>query len=105
MVDFNYDSEVDILTVDEEGREPEDYEESLPVGDYVIDLDQNDRVLGVEILNASQNLPFTKQELESIQSAELRVEERSGARTITIEVEYQDQKGAFIVGYSPGVEA
>ena len=42
MTDFNYDSATDILTVDREGRSPEDYDRSRPIGEYVIDLNSKD---------------------------------------------------------------
>lgn len=69
MVESNYSSDVDILTLDVEDRVPEDYKESLPIGDYVIDLGDDGKFLGLEILNASQNLPFTREELGNIEQA------------------------------------
>lgn len=99
MVEFNYDSEVDILTVDRESRRPEDYKESIPVGDYVVDVDEVGRFLGLEVLNASQNLPFTIEELESIESVELEVKDRSGAETVSVDMRYSGNKGKFSLGY------
>lgn len=32
MTEFNYDSATDILTVDCEGRSPEDYDRNRPIG-------------------------------------------------------------------------
>lgn len=99
MVDFNYDPKVDILTVDLEGREPEEYEESLPIGDYIVDLDSEGNFLGLELLNASQNLPFTQEELQSIDEIDLELKERGEATTVAVDIEYSDSRGKFSFGY------
>lgn len=99
MVDFDYNSELDILTVDLESRSSEDYEESIPVGDYVIDVDDEGGFLGLEIINASQNLPFTVSELEGIEDVELEIVDRNEARTVSVKITYSDSKGKFSVGY------
>lgn len=99
MVEFNYNSDLDILTVDVEGRRPEDYQESVPVGDYMIDVDGEGSFLGLEILNASQNLPFTVRELEGIEDVELEIIDRNEARTVSVKITYSDSKGKFSVGY------
>jgi uncharacterized protein YuzE len=105
MVDSNYSSDVDILTLDIDGREPEDYQESLPIGDYVIDLGDEGEFLGLEILNASQNLPFTSQELENIESAELELNQRGEATTISVNIEYSGNTGKFSLGYETNARA
>jgi len=99
MTDFNYDSATDILTVDREGRSPEDYDRSRPIGEYVIDLNSKDEVIGLEVLNASQNLPFTKSELENIEDVSLDSMERGEGTTISVNVTYSGNKGKFSLGY------
>jgi len=99
MVEFNYDQETDILVADKQ-REPEDYESSIPVGDYIIDINEDNEVLGIEILNASQNLPFTKEELRNIKQLKLKVEERNKAKTISLNIQYSTgNKGKISFGY------
>lgn len=99
MVDFSYSPEVDILVVDLEDRSPEDYQESIPVGDYVVDVDDDGEFLGLEVLNASQNLPFTVEELKSIEDAELEVKTKHGAVTVSVNLKYPGNTGKFSLGY------
>ncbi|MDY6788683.1 MAG: hypothetical protein SVV03_01840 [Candidatus Nanohaloarchaea archaeon] len=105
MVMFNYNSNLDILTVDREERAPEDYERSVFVGDYIIDLDSDGGFLGLELLNATQNLPYTKEELEEADKADIKLKERSGAETVTVNFKCPGTKGSFSVGYRQEVNA
>ncbi|MFB6208764.1 MAG: DUF2283 domain-containing protein [Candidatus Nanohaloarchaea archaeon] len=100
IVEFKYNPELDIITIDKEGRSPEEYEESLPMGDYIVDIDNEGNFLGLELLNASQNLPFNKEELEKIEKVELSLKERGDARTIGVDIEYSGSKGKFSLGYA-----
>lgn len=99
MVDFSYDPSVDILTVDIEGRRAEEYDSSRAVGDYAVDLSEDGNVLGIEVLNASQNLPFTQEELKNIDYIELEASKRGGAITVSVNVTYSGNKGKFSFGY------
>ena len=66
----------------------------------IVDLTEEGEVLGIEILNASQNLPFTKQELKNIQELQLNVEERNNTKTISIQINYSTgNKGKISFGY------
>ncbi|PSH01282.1 MAG: hypothetical protein BRC26_03895 [Nanohaloarchaea archaeon QH_8_44_6] len=105
MVDYDYNKKADILTVDLEDRQPEDYDRSIAIGDYTVDLDEAGSILGIEILNATRNLPYTSKELQSIENADLKQVRRSGARTVIVEIEYSSNKGAFSLGYQDSIEA
>jgi len=50
-VKINYNQELDILVIEEEDYD--DYEESVAINGFIIDLDSNSNFLGVEIMGAS----------------------------------------------------
>ena len=103
MVEFNYDAEVDILVIDRESRAPEEYEKSLPLGDYIVDLDQDGEFIGLELLNASKNLPFSKEELENIKDVKLDLKESDKATTIGLDLKYSDSRGKLSFGYGKAI--
>ncbi|MDY6769136.1 MAG: DUF2283 domain-containing protein [Candidatus Nanohaloarchaea archaeon] len=99
MVTTEYNADLDILTVDVENRSPEEYDRSIPIGDYIIDVADDGTVLGVEVLNAAQNLPYTKTDLEKITGAELDKQENGETGTVTVALESEEKTQSFTVGY------
>jgi len=61
---FNYKSDLDILTVEEESYE--NYSGSAEFANFVIDFSEDGDLLGVEIIDASEALPLSKEELGNI---------------------------------------
>lgn len=68
---FNYNSELDILTVEKE--EYENYSGSAEFANFVIDFNDDGEALGVEIIDASVATPLEKEDLENISEVECRV--------------------------------
>jgi uncharacterized protein YuzE len=64
-----YDAEDDILSLSG-GRK---IKSSIDIDDFIIDIDHRRLVCGMEILNASQNLGFTKAQLNSMKKADITV--------------------------------
>lgn len=66
---MNYDLEEDILSLSKNRK----VKASIDVGDFIIDIDNNGFVAGIEILNASQNLNLKETQLTSLEHASMRV--------------------------------
>lgn len=64
-----YDDEEDILSF----SKGKTVKSSIDVGDFVIDIDGKGFVAGIEILNASENLHLTGEQLKSLEKASLSV--------------------------------
>lgn len=77
MVD--YDKENDDLFLSK-GRG--NYEGSVEIGDFIIDFSKNDKIVGIEIMNASKNLNISKSLLNSIKAAHMSVSQRNQAMVI-----------------------
>ena len=67
-LEFNYSSELDILSVDDSSRE---YKRSIRTGNFVIDLDPEGSIRGVEIQNVSEMMGIDREQLSNISSVEL----------------------------------
>ena len=64
-----YDDEEDILFLSK-GRK---VKASIDIGDFIIDVDTNGFVSGIEILNASENLKISEGQLKGLQEASMVV--------------------------------
>ncbi len=64
-----YDEEEDILSLSR-GYE---VKASIEIGDFVIDVDHNGFIAGIEILNASQNLNISEEQLQNLKQASMNV--------------------------------
>jgi len=81
---FDYNSELDILTVEEE--EYDDYSGSAELANFVIDFDESGDVLGVEIIDASEALPIEKDELNEISQVKCSVERNEEYLKVSVEI-------------------
>lgn len=66
---IEYKPDIDVLVVEREDFE--DFESNLELDGYVLDLDSEGKFLGLEIIDASQKTPLSKEELESIENVEV----------------------------------
>ena len=64
-----YDKEEDILFLSKQRK----VQASIDIGDFVIDVDRNGFVTGMEILNASENLKLSPKQLAYLQKANMVV--------------------------------
>jgi uncharacterized protein YuzE len=64
-----YDKEEDILFLSKERK----VQASIDIGDFIIDVDMNGFVTGIEILNASENLKLSHEQLTCLQKAHMAV--------------------------------
>ncbi len=69
MARINYDYEEDILAMSK-GKKSK---ESIDVGDFIVDIDAQGFVAGIEILNASENLKISRQQLKMLKKASMVV--------------------------------
>ena len=69
MAKFNYKKDIDVLLVEEDDYS--EFDRSLELGGIVLDLDNENEFLGVEIIDASQKTPLSKQDLENIEDVEI----------------------------------
>ena len=64
-----YDQEEDILSLSK-GRK---VKASIDIGDFIIDIDTNGFVSGIEVQNASKNLNIAEEQLSELQRAQMTV--------------------------------
>jgi uncharacterized protein YuzE len=78
-LEINYSSELDIMSVDDMSRE---YEKSVQAGDFIIDLDSEGEVRGVEIQNISRILGVDRERLQNVSDVELQMISDEGKRSL-----------------------
>lgn len=100
---INYNKELDILVVEKEDYD--NYSESKELGGYIIDLNNESELLGVEILDTSQKTPLTKKELEKIEDAELELEKEEKYLKVNITVYLEGNKNIISSQYPREVSA
>ncbi|MBX4196579.1 DUF2283 domain-containing protein [Candidatus Pacearchaeota archaeon] len=66
---IDYDSENDILSISRGDK----VKASLDIGDFVLDINHDNLVCGIEVMDASENLGVSKEVLSSIQSVKMSV--------------------------------
>ena len=66
---IDYDSENDIFFVSNGDK----VKASLDIGDFVLDINHNNLVCGIEIMDASENLGIPKETLKSIRNMKMSV--------------------------------
>lgn len=66
---IDYDTQNDILFI----SDGEKAKASLDIGDFILDVNHNNLICGLEIMNASENLGITKDVLKSIQNMKMSV--------------------------------
>ena len=84
MLNIDYNREMDILVVEKEDYD--DYSDSLELGGFVLDLDSGSEFLGLEIIDASQKTPLSREELENIREAEVEIEKQDEYLRINLTV-------------------
>lgn len=62
-----YDKEEDILSLSKGNK----IKSSVDIGDFIIDIDKNSLISGIEILNASENLKISKEHLANIEKVSM----------------------------------
>jgi len=84
MLNINYNKEMNILVVEKQNYN--DYSDSLELGGFVLDLDTDSKFLGLEIIDASQKTPLSREELENIREAEVEIEKQDEYLRINLTV-------------------
>jgi uncharacterized protein YuzE len=92
-----YNEELDILLVERE--EYDGYARSRELGGYVLDLDEDDRFLGMEVIDASQRTPLAQDELVGIADAEVSLERTDEYVRVTIEVSVDGERSTITSQY------
>lgn len=85
---INYDAGENILVVSR-GRK---VKASIEVGDFIIDVDMDGFVSGIEILNASENLNISEEQLNGLQNVDMLVNYKPHYACIYLMMKFE-QKG------------
>lgn len=83
-----YDKEEDILSLSR-GRE---VKASIDIGDFIIDIDHNGFVTGIEILNASLNLDISEEKLQNLKQASMRVTYKPNHVYVFLVMQFEDKE-------------
>ena len=88
-LEINYSPELDIMSVDDMSKE---YEKSVQAGDFIIDLDPEGEIRGVEIQNISRILGVDREQLQNISDVELQLISDEGKTQITVRLNIEEQR-------------
>lgn len=88
-LEINYSPELDIMSVDDMSRE---YERSVQAGDFIIDLDPEGEVRGVEIQNISRILGADREQLQNVSDVELQMISDEEKTQITVRLNIEEQR-------------
>lgn len=88
MTKFDYHKEDDIAVF--RYGNYDDYERSIEVANFVVDLDGEGRFLGLEVINASRRLPLSKEELDNVRNVETEFFEDDDHKMISICIYYDE---------------
>jgi hypothetical protein len=88
-LEINYSLELDIMSVDDMSRE---YGRSVQTGDFIIDLDPEGEVRGVEIQKISKILRVYREQLQNVSDVELQMISDEGKTQITVRLNIEEQR-------------
>ncbi len=97
MIQAHYNDDIDVLVIEEE--EYEDFDQSLELGGFVLDLDTDGDFLGLEIIDATQKLPLTAEDLDSIDEVNVTVDQDENLLRIQIELVIDGQRSTITSQY------
>ena len=88
-LETNYSPDLDIMSVDDMSKE---YERSVEAGDFIIDLDPEGKIRGVEIQNISRILGIDREQLQKVSNVELQLISDQEKTQITVRLNIEQQK-------------
>lgn len=80
MPSFEYSKKDDIAVF--EYKDYDNYDRSIDIANFIIDLDDQNNFLGLEVIGASERLPLSREELESIKGIELNLQEKAAPQQL-----------------------
>ena len=103
MAKIRYDEEVDILVLSKERK----VKHSIDIGDFVIDIDMNGQVCGIEILDASENLKLTSEQLQNIKKASMTIEykDKTASIYLILKVDEKEKDNAYYRSETQKIES
>jgi uncharacterized protein YuzE len=90
MTEFEYHEEDDVAVF--QYRSYDDYDRSVDIANFVIDLDEENNFLGLEVIGASERLPLTKEELGNAEEVEIDVREDENGVMVSILIMTNDER-------------
>ena len=97
MVNFKYKEGVDILVVEED--EYSSFGRSIELGGIVLDINKEGGFLGVEIIDASEKTPLTREDLKNIDNAEIRYTKDEEKIKVELDLTIQGRKNTITSQY------
>ncbi|MBU1203469.1 MAG: DUF2283 domain-containing protein [Nanoarchaeota archaeon] len=88
-----YDWEEDILSLSK-GRK---VKASIDIGDFIVDIDANGFVAGIEILNASENLNLSENQLKELEEASMVVTYKPNYVYIYMVMQFKGKEKALTI--------
>lgn len=88
-LEINYSPELDVLSIDDMEK---DYEKSVQAGDFIIDLDPEWEIRGVEIQNISRILGVDREQLQNVSDVELQLISDEEKTQLTLRLSIAEQR-------------
>lgn len=84
---IDYDSDNDIFFI----SDGEKVKASLDIGDFVLDVNHNNLICGMEIMDASENLGISKEVLKNIKSMKMSVTYKTNNVYVLLMIVFKEQ--------------
>ena len=101
MTRFEY-HEKDDIAVFEYGNYS-DYQRSIDVANFVIDLSENGEFLGLDVIGASERLPLNRKQLSKVEDVEITVQEEEGNVMVTVVMKLGNEKTSLNLPVTGGM--
>ena len=85
--EINYDSENDIFFISDGSK----VRSSLDIGDFVLDVNGDNLISGIEVMDASENLGIDKKILEKIKSIKMSVNYKTNNVYVLLMISFQQK--------------
>lgn len=85
---ISYDEEEDILFLSKQRK----VKASIDIGDFIVDIDQRGFVSGIEILNASENLKISEDQLKELKEASMVVTYKPNYVYISLVMRFEEKE-------------
>ena len=92
---ISYDSEFDLAYFSRVSAKGTKAEHSIDIGDFIIDISNRNRVIGLEVLDASKNLGMTKKQLSSVENTSIVVKYTPSSVVISLTLKIKNVEKEF----------
>ncbi|MDY6773757.1 MAG: DUF2283 domain-containing protein, partial [Candidatus Nanohaloarchaea archaeon] len=92
---FDYDRKTDYLEVTSSNYEEQEYRESVNMGEISVNISHQNKIMSIEVMNASQIFNLPPEELERLDTASIGLEHRGDYIAVHVSVSYKEKESTY----------